>query len=105
MREFVHSTFKGLGIDAPLSNTNFLFVSLDRPVGDFRDACLEHRVQVGRNFPPMLDHCRVSLGTMGEMRRASGVFAEVLRTGYSSLKVVCPALVARIRSATFDFDV
>lgn len=81
VREFVHSTFKGLGIDAPLSNTNFLFVNLDRPVGDFRDACLEHRVQVGRNFPPMLDHCRVSLGTMGEMRRASGVFAEVLRTG------------------------
>ena len=81
VREFVHSTFGDLGADAPVSNTNFLFVNLGGPVGSFREACLKHRVQVGRDFPPMLDHCRVSLGTMGEMRRAAGVFTEVLRTG------------------------
>ncbi len=81
VREFTASAFKDLGVTAPVSNTNFLFVNLGRPVAGFRDGCREHRVQVGRDFPPMLDHCRVSIGTMGEMRRAAGTFAEVLRTG------------------------
>ena len=81
IREFTTSAFRDLGVSAPVSNTNFLFVNLGRPVAGFREACLEHKVQVGRNFPPMLDHCRVSIGTMGEMRRATGAFAEVLRTG------------------------
>ena len=37
------------------------------------------RRDIPRDFPPMeKTHCRISIGTMEEMRRACDVFAEVL---------------------------
>jgi histidinol-phosphate/aromatic aminotransferase/cobyric acid decarboxylase-like protein len=33
---------------------------------------------VGRPFPPLTTHARISIGTMEEMRQAAGVFREVL---------------------------
>jgi len=36
------------------------------------------QVLVGRPFPPLATHARVSIGTMDEMRAATEVFARVL---------------------------
>ena len=37
-------------------------------------------MQVGRDFPPFENsHCRISIGTMDEMKKAVEVFREVLR--------------------------
>jgi histidinol-phosphate aminotransferase len=61
------------------SQANFLFVELKRPAKEFREACARHKVFVGRDFPPLeKTHARISLGTMDEMKRATGVFATVL---------------------------
>ena len=71
--------FKGKGYDLYDSQTNFIFVDLGIPAADFRSACAEHNVAVGRDFPPMeKTHSRISIGTSAEMQRAVEVFEEVL---------------------------
>lgn len=56
-----------------------MFFDLGRPTSEFRDACQEHGVRVGRDFMPLEDaYSRISLGTMEEMETAVEVFAEVL---------------------------
>lgn len=78
-RQYTIDFFEGIGHDVFDSNTNFIFVNIDRPAADFRAACREHGVGVGRNFPPMEQtHARISIGTLEEMQRACGVFQEVL---------------------------
>ena len=79
VRDYTIGVFRDLGFEAGDSQTNFLFVNLGRPASEFRDACRERGVMVGRDFPPMENsHARVSIGTMGEMRRAAEVFRQVL---------------------------
>ena len=79
IRDFTLSAFRDLGFSAADSHTNHIFVDLKRPASEFRDACLEQSVRVGRDFPPMEHtHCRISLGTMEEMETAVGVFRGVL---------------------------
>ena len=79
IRDFTLSVFRDLGFSAADSHTNHIFVDLKRPASEFRDACLEQSVRVGRDFPPMEHtHCRISLGTMEEMETAVGVFRSVL---------------------------
>jgi histidinol-phosphate aminotransferase len=71
--------FRGAGFEVMDSQTNFIFVNIGRTARSFRDACAEHDVRVGRDFPPMHEtHARISIGTMDEMQRAIPVFAEVL---------------------------
>ena len=68
-----------MGYNAPDSHTNHIFVELGHPASQFREACLEQKVRVGRDFPPLEQtHCRISLGTMEEMEEAVRVFRNVL---------------------------
>ena len=79
VREFTLNAFKEMGYDAPDSQTNFVFVNIRRPAAEFRDACREHGVRVGRDFPPMeKTHARISIGTWEEMHRAMEIFKRVL---------------------------
>ena len=79
IKTFVMQAFKDLGYEVPYTHTNHLFVNLGMPASKFRDACLEHDVLVGRDFPPLENtHCRISLGSREEMQRAVAVFREVL---------------------------
>ncbi len=78
-KKYTVDFLSGLGYSAYESDTNFIFVELGRTAADFRDACQEHGVAVGRDFPPMeTTHARISIGTMDEMRTACEVFKEVL---------------------------
>ena len=71
--------FEQMGFKATDSQTNFIFVNINRPAAAFRDACREAGVMVGRDFPPYeKTHCRISIGTQQEMERAVGVFRKVL---------------------------
>jgi len=48
-------------------------------VKEFREACLKQNVKVARDFPPFeKSHCRISFGTMDEMKKAVAVFDRVL---------------------------
>ena len=61
------------------SQTNFIFVKVNRTAQAFRDACREQNVFVGRDFPPLNNEwARISIGTEDEMNRAVEVFAQVL---------------------------
>ena len=80
VRTFTAKFFEELGYKPTASQANFLFVDLGRPAAEFRNACADNWVNVGRDFPPFEhSHCRISIGTMAEMRRATEVFRNVLR--------------------------
>ncbi len=79
IRGRVVSAFREMGYEAPESHTNHIFVNLGRPAREFRAACRERGVLVGRDFRPLENtHCRISLGSREEMARAVEVFREVL---------------------------
>ncbi len=80
VRDWTLSQFKEMGFDAPDSQTNFVFVNIGRSASEFREACAEHGVEVGRDFPPMENsHSRITIGTMAHMERAMPVFQRVLK--------------------------
>ena len=82
-REFTRKALAAMGFHAPSSNANFIMVPIGRDSRVFRDACAKHGVLVGRPFPPLTTHARISIGTMDEMKRAMDVFRQVL-TGAAS---------------------
>jgi histidinol-phosphate aminotransferase len=80
VRQFTVKALEDLGCKSSDSHCNFLFVDVGRPAADFRDACAEQGIVVGRDFPPFeKTHVRISLGTMDEMKKATAVFRQVLR--------------------------
>ncbi len=79
IRDTVIGAFREMGFKVADSNTNHIFVNIGRPAKEFRAACLEHKILVGRDFPPLHNtHCRISLGSREEMEIAVGVFKKVL---------------------------
>lgn len=83
VRRYTLNFFEGAGYTATDSQTNFLFVNVRRPTKEFRDGCAKHNVIVGRDFPPLETYCRISMGTMDEMKRATAVFGDVLSVATS----------------------
>jgi histidinol-phosphate aminotransferase len=80
VRAFTVKALEDLGCKSTDSNTNFIFTDIGRPAREFRDACAKTGVMVGRDFPPFeYTHCRISMGTMDEMKKAVETFREVLR--------------------------
>lgn len=77
-RHFTEEFFNSIGYTMAPSRANFLMVDIRRDSKEFREACRTRGVMVGRPFPPLTTHARISIGTMEEMRQASAVFREVL---------------------------
>jgi histidinol-phosphate aminotransferase len=77
-RAFTVKALDGMGFKAAPSNTNFIMVPIGRSSVAFKDACAKHGVLVGRPFPPLDNHARISIGTMEEMKKAVEVFKQVL---------------------------
>jgi histidinol-phosphate aminotransferase len=79
VRDFTMKWFADRGMKPTDSQANFMFVNIGRPAKGFRDACKAKGVLVARDFPPFeKTHCRISYGTMDEMKKAVAVFDEVL---------------------------
>ena len=79
VKAFTVKAFEQMGFKATDSQSNFIFVNINRPAAAFRDACREAGVMVGRDFPPYeKSHARISIGTQPEMDRAVAVFRKVL---------------------------
>jgi histidinol-phosphate aminotransferase len=77
--KFASDFFRQAGFAITDSQANFVWVTLNRPAKEFRESCEKQGILVGRDFPPFdKTHCRISIGTMDEMRRAIGVFRSVL---------------------------
>jgi histidinol-phosphate aminotransferase len=79
VRDFTTKWFASRGMKPTEAQANFMFVNLGRPAKEFRDACRAKGILVARDFPPFeKTHCRLSFGTMDEMKRAVAVFEQVL---------------------------
>lgn len=78
-RQFTIDWFKKAGLSSTDSQCNFIFANVGRPAREFREACRAEGIVVGRDFPPFeKTHCRISIGTMDEMKQAVAVFGRVL---------------------------
>jgi histidinol-phosphate aminotransferase len=79
VRDFTMKWFADRGMKPTASQANFIFVNIGRPAKEFRDGARAKGVLVARDFPPFeKTHCRISYGTMDEMKKAVAVFGEVL---------------------------
>jgi histidinol-phosphate aminotransferase len=77
-RDFTKKFFVDAGYKVSDSHGNFLMVAINRDIRGFKDACARQGILVGRPFPPLNTHARISIGTMEEMKKATDVFRQVL---------------------------
>jgi histidinol-phosphate aminotransferase len=68
-----------LGFRVTPSQTNFFLTDIKRDPRAFQKAMRAKGVAVGRYFPGLETHTRISVGTMDEMQKAMAIAAEVLR--------------------------
>ncbi len=81
LRKKTTAELEKLGFDCIPSETNFFMVHLGRQVQPVIDEFRKRTVLVGRPFPPMLEHLRVSVGTADEMERFMVAFKEIFPDG------------------------
>ena len=77
LRDKVIAELRALGHEVIPSQTNFFMVKIGKPIEEVRDEFRSKGILVGRNFPPMLDHLRVSVGTDEEMQAFMTVWKEI----------------------------
>ena len=78
LREKAVRELQGLGYQSIPSECNFFMVHIRRPVVPVIEEFRKKGVLVGRPFPPMLEHLRVSIGTEDAMRRFMIAFRDVM---------------------------
>lgn len=78
LREKTTRDLQQQGYDVIPSEANFFMVHLKRPMQPVVEEFKKRGVLVGRPFPPMMQHLRVSVGTPDEMQRFSGAFREIM---------------------------
>ena len=83
VRRFTLDAIAKLGYRATQSNTNFVMIDVRRPVQGVIDGCRKAGVLIGRPFPPLATHARISIGTMAEMQTSVDVLGRVLGRGTS----------------------
>ena len=78
LRKKTTAELETLGFNVLPSETNFFMVHLKKEVGPVIEAFRDRGILVGRPFPPMTQHLRVSVGTEEEMTRFLTAFRELL---------------------------
>jgi len=78
VKAFTRKFFADAGFTMSSGDANFMMVDVRRSAAAFKSTLLRKGVAVGRAFPPLPNHSRITFGTMPEMRKAVGVFREVL---------------------------
>ena len=81
LRQSTIAYLKGLGYESIPSDTNFFMVHLKKNVVPVIEAFRKKGVLVGRPFPPMNEHLRVSIGNPEEMERFKMAFKEIMGSG------------------------
>jgi histidinol-phosphate aminotransferase len=78
LRERTIGQLRALGYESIPSQANFFMVHIKRPVQQVIEEFRKQGVAVGRAFPPMVEHLRVSVGTASEMDRFVAAFKVVV---------------------------
>jgi histidinol-phosphate aminotransferase len=87
LRNQTTTELESLGCKVIPSEANFFMVHIRRPVAPVIDAFRTRGVLVGRPFPPLLEHLRVSVGTAEEMDRFMSAFKDIVLTGRATVTV------------------
>jgi histidinol-phosphate aminotransferase len=77
LREKTSADLRAHGYEVIPSQTNFFMVSIGREIQPVIEEFRQKKVLVGRPFPPMTTHMRVSIGTADEMDRFMKAFKEI----------------------------
>jgi histidinol-phosphate aminotransferase len=84
LRKKTVADLKTLGYESIPSEANFFMVHLKRPIQPVIEDFRKKGVLVGRPFPPLNEHLRVSIGTPDEMARFMVAFKEIMTTKSAS---------------------
>jgi histidinol-phosphate aminotransferase len=77
LRKKTTSELEAYGYETIPSETNFFMVAIGREIQPVIEEFRQKKVAVGRPFPPMTKHMRVSVGTEDEMARFTAAFKEI----------------------------
>jgi histidinol-phosphate aminotransferase len=83
-RAFTRKFFESAGYTVHAAEANFFMVDIHRDAKDFKMECVKQKVAIGRAFPAVPTHARISIGTMPEMKKAVAVFHSVLANQVST---------------------
>ena len=86
LRKKTTSELNSLGFPCIPSEANFFMVHVKRPVLPVIEEFRKKMVLVGRPFPPMNEHLRVSIGTPDEMTRFMVAFKEIVAAPKAATK-------------------
>jgi histidinol-phosphate aminotransferase len=78
IRDDTVAKLRALGHEVLPSEANFFMVGLKREVSEVAPEFQKRDVLVGRPFPPMTQHLRVSVGTQAEMDKFMTAFKEIM---------------------------
>ena len=84
LRDKAMNDLRAHGYDVLPTETNFFMVSIRRDVQPVIDEFRKRSVIVGRAFPPMTQHMRISVGTEDEMARFMTAFKEIFPAARST---------------------
>ena len=85
-RSLVRAEVERLGSTVLPSEANFVMIDMGRDVKPVIASLRDRGVHVGRRFPAMPQHLRVTIGTPDEMKRFLREFAVVIRSdGYGPI--------------------
>ena len=77
-RETVRAGVERLGFTVLPSEANFVMIAMGREVGPAIGALRDRGVRVGRRFPALPQHLRVTIGAPDEMKRFLAAFSQVV---------------------------
>ena len=77
LRKKTTSELNAYGYETIPSETNFFMVNIGREIQPVIQEFAAKKVAVGRPFPPMTTHMRVSIGTADEMAQFMTAFKEI----------------------------
>ena len=84
LRDATMTELRDQGFEVIPSECNFFMVHTGRPASEVRSEFRRRDVAVGRDFPPMLDYLRVSIGTEDEMKRFMAGWNEIFPDGMTT---------------------
>ena len=87
VRDKTTAELRAYGYEGIPSEANFFMVGVPRNVQQVSQEFSKHDILVGRPFPPMTEHLRVSVGTQDEMNRFMAAFKEIFPAGTASAAV------------------
>ncbi len=77
-KKLIYKTLDDLGLEYVQSQTNFIFFKSGVPIAELQSKMKDQGVLVGRPFPPFDKWCRISTGTIEEVKRFNQGLISVL---------------------------